>query len=137
MRVIKFRYWDGKDMIYNPFSFGQNYPMNDLLQFVGHVDCKNVEIYEGDILRETIEMEEGDINHYFVVTWISEWAMFAALLHSEHDKYLAKGVDELDESMFWTFTIEKGNDFTVCGNIHEHPDYIRKCLESEDITEGL
>lgn len=105
------------------------------LQSTGHVDSAHKEIFECDILRETIEMEHGDVNHYFIVTWISEWSMFAALMHEEYDKYLSNGAEALDESMFWTFTIEKGNGFTVCGNILEHTDYIRKALELENLGE--
>lgn len=102
------------------------------LQSTGHTDSKNKEIFEGDILRETIEEEFGDVNNYFIVTWINEWSMFAALIHTEYDGYLKRGAESLDESMFWTFTIEKGNTFTVCGNLYEHPDYIIKCREAEE-----
>jgi uncharacterized phage protein (TIGR01671 family) len=105
------------------------------LQSTGHTDSHNKEIFESDILRETIEWGDTDINNYYIVTWISEWCMFAALIDGEYENYLSKGAEALDEAMFWTFTIEKGNDFTVCGNIYEHPDYIRKCREAEGINE--
>ena len=104
----------------------------ELMQYTGQDDSAVKPIYEGDILRATIEEEFGDINHYFIVTWINEWSIFAALSHDEYPNYLTKGAEALDESMFWTFNIENGNTHTVCANIYEHPDYIQKCMIEED-----
>lgn len=142
MRDIRFRVFDRdtKKMYYRAgLCLGDNTITavnGDVMQYVGHSDMANKDIFELDILRETLEMAEGDVNNYFIVTWVQEWAMFAALLHDEYYKYLKEGADSLDESMFWTFTIEKGNQFSVCGNILEHPDYIRKALELEGQIEG-
>lgn len=134
MREIKFRGWDGKIMVYNPLSFNQNFKMNSLMQFTGKLDSTNEEIYEFDILRITEEAEFGDENHYFIVTWIKEWCMFAALDHTEYNGYLAKGIEAIDETMFWTYNLEESEQFTICGNIIEHPDYIMNACKEEENT---
>jgi len=51
MREIKFRAWDGKNMIMNPLNFGQNFPRNEWMQFTGLKDKNSEEIYERDIVR--------------------------------------------------------------------------------------
>jgi uncharacterized phage protein (TIGR01671 family) len=141
MRATKYKAWLPSDKFMGvPFDLAEeltsggscDWPSDTIfLQSTGHSDQKDVEIFEGDILRETIELEEGDVNHYFIVTWISEWCLLAALLHTEYEKYVKYGADSLDESMFWTFTIERGNQFAVCGNIHQHPNYIQNALVEE------
>jgi hypothetical protein len=45
-REIKFRYWNGKEMVYTN-SCITNFP---LMQYSGINDINNVEIYEGDII---------------------------------------------------------------------------------------
>jgi hypothetical protein len=147
MRQIRFRAWDdhNKEMI-NPYCelkennhfWGEDMTNTHyispvaVMQYIGQVDTHKNPIYEGDILRITDESEMGDVNHYFIVTWINEWSIFAALAHYEYPTYLDNGAKKLDESMFWTFTIESDNTFTVCANIYEHPDYIKKCMITED-----
>lgn len=105
-----------------------------LTQFTGKSDLHNKEIFEGDILRATDESEFGEINHYYICVWINEWCIFAAVEYQEYENYVKDGASALDESMFWTFNIENGSDFTVCGNIYEHPDYIRKAQIEEEKT---
>lgn len=148
MKEIRFRIFDGEKMIYptgqdyvirfdgvvGKFN-GKTYDTVDdpkVMQFTGQSDITGKDIYAGDILRTTDEGEFGDINHYYVVTWISEWAIFAVLSHYEHIKYLDQGAKDLDETMFRTFNIEEGNTYTVCANIYEHPDYIKNCMIAGD-----
>lgn len=143
-RELQFRVWTGREMFnfmdlkewdiedYNDFHFRSNRPQAVVMQFTGKVDASKNEIYEGDILRATDEGEFGDINHYFIVTWISEWCIFAAISWTEYGGYLKNGAESLDETMFWTFNLEQGDDYTVCANLYEHPDYIQKCMQESD-----
>lgn len=77
MREIKFRAWDclKKEMITNPEELHSNcfnetdngfhcgymaddWNSCDLMQYAGVKDCNFVEIYEGDIVKVTIDEEE-------------------------------------------------------------------------------
>lgn len=141
MRSIKFRAWTGTmmeqwDHIKTWESLGHRLSGSSefkWMQFTGNLDSTGSEIYEGDIKRITIEEAYGDNNIFCICTWIKEWSMFAWLVESEYEAYLAKGVEILDETMFWTYNMED-DTATVCANIYEHPDYIRKCRQTEEQT---
>ncbi len=102
-------------------------------QYTGH-KINNIELYEGDIIREEVESDEGDERYYSVVTWIKEWSMFACLIVKKNDgineykNYLQNSADGLDESMFWTFPIqkEKFGKRAIAGNVYKN----RKLLSS-------
>lgn len=73
MRTIKFRAWDGKNMLHDiDVSFNgcmmhdnYEYPTYPLMQFTGLLDKNGKEIYEGDQLRvcagysSTVEFQDG------------------------------------------------------------------------------
>lgn len=98
------------------------------MQWTGHTDSNNKDVYEGDVHREEIEFDTGDELYYFVCVWIQEWSIFAwlSVTDGEYQKYLVEGADSLDETMFWTYNIERANKITVCGNIYEHPHLLEK-----------
>jgi uncharacterized phage protein (TIGR01671 family) len=148
-RVFKFKCWDVKakefiadgeamDLYYsakaNAFMFdndNHDLPKDVIfLQFTGHIDKNGVDIFEGDIKRDTIEYDEGDEIYYFVCTWVHEWTMFAWLstTDGEYEKYLSHGAEALDTTMYWSYPLEKGEKITtaVCGNIYQRPELLLK-----------
>jgi len=94
-------------------------------QFTGHIDKNGKEIFEGDIKREEIEQDNGDIRFYFVCVWIQEWSLFGWLStnDSEYQDYIDNGAHTLDDVMFWTYGVVSDKS-VVIGNIHDHPKYL-------------
>ncbi len=110
MREIKFRAWDGVNMIY-PDWFAthgsgrwwqvkpnNNYDSNEypFMQYTGLKDKNGKEIYEGDILRKTTDRRKKS-----VVAWDKKLAMFDG---------------------FDTFEMER---IEIIGNIYENPDLLK------------
>lgn len=100
-------------------------------QFTGH-QIGGVNLYESDIVRLE-ENEDGvdpeDRMIYYVVTWISEWCMFALLrVEDEYQEYLNEGTESLDTASFWTFPLDVediGNsNHYLCGNIYENKNLL-------------
>ena len=93
-----------------------------LMQYTGLKDKNGVEIYEGDVFRIETEEDFGDTRDYYIVTFVKEWGMFATLFTGERIGYLNRGVEHLDEQMFWTFTLEDAQESEIIGNIYERPE---------------
>jgi uncharacterized phage protein (TIGR01671 family) len=151
-RVIKFRAWDKESacmrdvveinfkskhfdlMLSDPTpSAPDNWVLRKfddaiIMSFTGLLDKAGNEIYEGDIRREEIENDDGDEVYYCVMTYITEWSMFAwlSVTHGEYDAYLSKGAEVLDTVMYWSYPAgqEDQNKVTVCGNLHQHKHLI-------------
>lgn len=119
---------NGERWTHGVFSIGATYVRD---QFTGKKCINGEPLYEGDIvfvednsgiclIRDDDDPE--DVRYYMVIVWISEWCLFASLHIDEYKKYLKDGAESLDESMFWTYTIENSEvDFHYAGNIHQHP----------------
>ena len=98
MREIKFRFWNGKNMIYkNLFDIAKNLSyLNQPMQYTGIKDKNGKEIYEWDIVdcEDFVGKIEFDLSFCaFIIT----------------DGYEIK-----------TF-LDVGNQIEVLGNIYEHP----------------
>lgn len=128
MKTIKFRFWLGhtKKMTY-PHELkdvGKIIPefTDDIvpLIFTGKHDQEGKEIYVGDIFREQIEEDWGDNLSYYIVTYLTEWTMFAALSPEEWNSYNADGIRAIQMEDYWTFPLENAHEQLVIGNVFEH-----------------
>lgn len=124
-RKIKFRSWivvdhDNEDneireMCYD-LAFEEYAPINDLLdgqeylmQFTGFYDCEGNEIYEGDILGEFVETDEGLIQSNCQVFWSDNHGIWSL----DDSFYQDKSISE----PLW-FEL-KGYKYKIIGNIYE------------------
>lgn len=112
MRVIKFRAWDGEEMIDDamgieemdtgPHPHMKNIVPVAFMQFTGLLDKAGKEIYEGDIIISTIGNE--------VIEYDEKTVSFKAFTKGRF------------KSAF-NNTREK-KDLEIIGNIHENPDLL-------------
>lgn len=119
-RVIKFRAWDGKRMLYSerydfylvpnnkvqiPSSTGHEFYEKEypIMQFTGLHDKNGKEIYEGDIIYS-----ERSNNKYVVVFKNGSF----------------RG-EQMPESMAWVAPNDLINH-NIIGNIHEHPHLLNQ-----------
>lgn len=95
MREIKFRAWDGGEIVYNSEPEYMGYALfggfnGEVMQFTGLLDKNGKEIYEGDIVI-------GENKVLFVVEW---W---------ERGQWSIAGFKDIE----------------VIGNIYENPDLLK------------
>lgn len=141
-RPIKFRAWDGKHMVHPALTFDDGltqFEVTELVKFDNiHLQWMQftgkqldvVDLYEGDIIRVEEPNDEGDLRYYLVVVWIKEWAMFGLLNISnrEYKQYIDGNIEAIDESMFWTYTMETPHG-KLCGNIHSTPELLNHRMD--------
>ncbi|MCF3107300.1 YopX family protein [Niabella sp. CC-SYL272] len=94
-------------------------------QYTGLTDMNGKMIFEGDVFFEEIEHSWGDDRYYFVITWISEWAMFSALSISEYNEYLDTGIEHLDRMISFNIEPDDIEKLHRAGNIHDNPELIK------------
>jgi len=143
-RQLKFRVWAGAAMEYNIMAgflgayYVQGINENDtaslsefntkyldkcpVMQFSGLLDCKGKEIYESDVLRETIEHDMGDENLYYVVKWFQPTCSFVAMSYAD----TVTDWEDSEEEYPTPLTPEDCKRLTVCGNEHQNPDWFTK-----------
>ena len=99
-------------------------PLGELLreEFIGLKDCKGKEVYEGDVLRETIEHDMGDENLYYVVKWFQPTCSFVAMSYAD----TVTDWEDSEEEYPTPLTPEDCKHFTVCGNEHQNLDWFTK-----------
>lgn len=103
----------------------------EVMQFTGLKDKNGKEIYEGDIFRQEIELDERDLRTYQVVIWIKERAAFYLVPCGCHE-ILINNDCEKDETFEWLFEQAHLYDFSIdvglplVGNIYETPELLNK-----------
>lgn len=105
--------------------------LNDLevMQSTGLEDKNGTLIFEGDIFRIEEETDGIDETLYVVIIWVQEWTMFCTLRTiGEYPDYLDRGIQALDEPMFWTYTLEDTNSrkHFLCGNLYQNAELLEK-----------
>jgi uncharacterized phage protein (TIGR01671 family) len=116
MREIKFRAWDGSEMIFMDMKKDGIYPCGShksLMQYTGLKDKNSVEIYEGDILDSNPDEYPDDDPCPYIIIY--------------HDgSYKGKRINGLIEN---ALAISKSrlkvcND-VIIGNVHENPELLK------------
>lgn len=131
-REIKLRVWDNVNYMSKPFTLTDlmrkriEFTSNCVvMQFTGKHDKNNKEVYDGDFFREIIEFDEGDEIEYYIIVWIQEWCMFAALDSGEYLDYIQQGVSGLERVDYWEFHLERIHTKEILGNIYENRNKLR------------
>jgi hypothetical protein len=101
-------------------------------QFTGKTLNKGDKVFEGTIAFNETETDNGDERVYIVCTWIKEWCMFAWLTVSEYWVYQQMGAESLDETLFWTYTLEDSCKYHLAGDIHNTPELINQTSDSQE-----
>lgn len=143
-REIKFRAWNGKEMMQNPqllvsFDDGSilDNSINDycpdwiLMQSTGLKDRKGKEIYEGDIVRLYEWKNNPDIYkihpNLFQVDWSEDRACFELYSPDELWGKTPDGKDretDQDIDIFYPFRADE-DKYEVIGNIYENPELLK------------
>jgi hypothetical protein len=136
-REIKFKAWHKVDGWCGAFAvhqsglidYGSGWMTQEeanmvLVESTGKKGFNDKDLYEGDIVFYEEATDEGDRRFWLVILWIKEWSMFASLMLDEYKKYIEHGIEELDETMFWTYTLEVSEHFHYAGNLFENPELL-------------
>ena len=138
-RELKFRAFDnvhGEERESMIYTSEEKYPYNNrdlfdwlehhepmpVMQFTGQYDRKGREIYEDDVLRETIEHDMGDENLYYVVKWFQPTCSFVAMSYAD----TVTDWEDSEEEYPTGLTPEDCKRLTVCDNEFQNPDWFTK-----------
>jgi hypothetical protein len=138
MRQIKFRAWDlvQKEMVdwegitsHGATMYGVLVEKHKCIpmQFIGLIDTKGKEVYEGDIYFTEAETDNGDVRELYIVVWIKEWCRFAFLhLPGEYEDYLDNGIEHFDTAMddSYIVNVDELAMMHYKGNMYEHPQLL-------------
>ena len=90
----------------------KDYP---LMQSTGFKDTANNQIYEGDIIGEVVETDQGPKQCNFPVLWWEKKGMWAVDISLSKNGFCLESLaDEL-----------KSGNYTVIGNIYENPELLK------------
>lgn len=137
---IKVRVWDSVDKEMTSFDRIRILPSETMLcqlfeekrynwmLFTNQKDLNDKEVYEGDIFREEIETDKGDIRVYKVVMWIKERSAFYLVNVSHFNVLIDNDCSSeaefswlFDDAVLYDFSIDvKHNNSGVIGNIYQN-----------------
>ncbi|HET8735203.1 MAG TPA: YopX family protein [Pricia sp.] len=120
-REIKFRVWDNVDFMSSPFTLqdlqdGKIKFCNDLpvMRFTGLKDRNGKEIYEGDVLSDYTETDEGIKKSHCQVLWneaCGSWELDMSMIQNRsYTFYLAEELLDFE--------------YEISGNIYENPELL-------------
>lgn len=127
MRELKFRAWSEETESFEYFDLYEGtecgltnlqiWSINTQIeQYTGLKDKNGKEIYEGDIVRETLDsgLEEIDGEHEYIVQWDDDFKEFAIQTTPENNTFFHDELYQLNTSR------------EVIGNIHENADLLEE-----------
>ena len=137
-RSIEFRVWDGLRMtssgiMFNTSTSSLSVPNTNyvLMQFTGILDAKDKKIFEGDIHREEVEYDQGDVRNYYVCTYIKELACFSFISAEEYKCYVEYQMpfhQAFEGEKPYTLDVDEKSKYHICGNVFDNPNL----LEGDD-----